>query len=80
MAVKTTDVKPAEKSKAAEPVEVAPGQTVTEANIKGPAAPPYKGDCVVDDGTVHNGMAVNGGKVCSAHENRYYPDGKKRAG
>lgn len=35
-------------------------------------------DCVVDDGTRHNGMAVNGGKVCSAHENRYYPTGKPR--
>jgi len=72
-----------EPDPAAAPVEVAPGQMmsapVTLAGAAGDA-PTSKatGACVVDDGTHHNGLPVNGGKVCSAHENRYNPDGTKR--
>lgn len=57
--------------------EVAPGQYLRDVNLAG-AQQPYEGDCVVDDGTTHNGNAVGGGKVCSAHENRYYANGKPR--
>jgi hypothetical protein len=59
-------------SKSGGPVEVAPGQFVTPL----PDAAPRR-ECVVDDGTLHVGRAVNG-VVCSAHANRYKPDGTKR--
>jgi hypothetical protein len=36
------------------------------------------GQCVVDDGTVHVGRAVNG-LVCSAHAMQYLADGTPRA-
>ena len=49
-------------------VETTDGGTLTVAPV---------GQCVVDDGTVHVGRAVNG-KVCSAHANRYRPDGTAR--
>jgi hypothetical protein len=42
--------------------------------------PPFDGACVVDDGTAHMGRAVPGGRVCSAHENRYHRDGSPRIG
>lgn len=67
MAVKTTDVKSA-KATAAKDDAASPAEPME--------AP--KGGCVVDDGTTHNGGPVHGGKVCSAHENRYYQDGKPR--
>jgi hypothetical protein len=41
------------------------------------AAAKAPGECVVDDGTQHNGRAVNG-LVCSAHANRYKADGTRR--
>ena len=63
---------PVAKSDDPRPVEVAPGQFVT------PVAPlPNRGECVVDDGTLHVGRAVNG-VVCSAHAMRYKPDGTLR--
>jgi hypothetical protein len=36
------------------------------------------GECVVDDGTRHNGRATPGSKVCSAHAMRYKADGTPR--
>jgi hypothetical protein len=36
------------------------------------------GECVVDDGTAHNGRATPGSNVCSAHAMHYKADGTRR--
>jgi hypothetical protein len=36
------------------------------------------GECVVDDGTKHNGRATPGAKICSAHAMQYKADGTPR--
>jgi hypothetical protein len=36
------------------------------------------GECVVDDGTLHNGRTTPGAKICSAHAMRYKADGTPR--
>ncbi len=65
-----TETKASAKTKAAE-VEP-PAEPEVEA-----AAAPAAGQCVVDDGTAHQGRAVNG-LVCSRHANRYRADGSPR--
>lgn len=37
-----------------------------------------RGECVVDDGTMHMGRATPGARICSAHAIRYHADGTPR--
>jgi hypothetical protein len=53
--------------------------TVEEKKADKPAKPEKApGECVVDDGTLHNGRATPGAKICSAHAMRYKADGTPR--
>jgi hypothetical protein len=49
---------------------------VEEKKADKPAKAP--GECVVDDGTRHNGRATPGSNVCSAHAMHYKADGSRR--
>jgi hypothetical protein len=72
----TTKAKEDVKATGAPAPAVQTKTAVEEKTADKPAKAP--GECVVDDGTRHNGRATPGSNVCSAHAMHYKADGSRR--